>query len=114
MTPLPNPADLLEAAQPDLALAAEEAEDRSGVDRREFLFMSLVAAAASTFGGSHAALAQAATGGSTAPAAPPPQQQAPVPPYPLGNGEPMAEQFMPYPAGTGALMQDLVKKHGAK
>lgn len=32
---------------------------------------------------------------------------------PLGNGEPPAEQFMPYPGGTGALMVKLARERGA-
>ena len=108
-----RPDDLLEAAQPALALRAEEAESATGVDRREFLFMSMVAAAASTFG-SHVVRAQGrGAGAGVTPGAAAPQQ--PVsPPFPLGNGEPPAEQFMPYPGGTGALMEKMVKQHGAK
>ena len=107
-----DPVDLLESAQSELELASEQAEDVAGLDRREFLFMSLVAAAASTFG-AHVARAQAG-GAAGAPGAAGQQQQSPAPPYPLGNGEPPAEQFMPYPGGTGALMEKLVKEHGAK
>jgi hypothetical protein len=107
------PEDLLEALQPEFELEAEEAEDVTGVGRREFVFMSLMAAAATTFSG-HVVLAQRAARGSgvagTLGAAP---QQGTVLPYPLGNGEPPAEQFMPYPGGTGALMEKLVKEHGA-
>ena len=108
-----RPDDLLEAAQPALALRAEEAESATGVDRREFLFMSMVAAAATTFG-SHVVRAQGrGAGAGVTPGAAAPQQ--PVsPPFPLGNGEPPAEQFMPYPGGTGALMEKMVKQHGAK
>jgi hypothetical protein len=111
-----TPEDLLEAAQPDFELAAEEAESTTGVGRREFLFMSMVAAAASTFG-SHVVRAQGGAGGGGAAAGAAgaaAQQQQTVPPLPLGNGEAPAEQFMPYPGGTGALMEKLVKEHGAK
>ena len=109
-----TPEDLLDASQFELEQLAEEKEALTdgGVDRREFLFMSLVAAAASTFG-AHVVRAQA--GGAPVPISPvaaPPQQA--TPPFPLGNGEPPAEQFMPYPGGTGALMEKLVKEHGAK
>jgi Asp-tRNA(Asn)/Glu-tRNA(Gln) amidotransferase A subunit family amidase len=110
-----TPEDLLEAAQPELELMAEEAESTTGVDRREFLFMSMVAAAASTFG-AHVVRAQGGAGGgggASAAGAAARQQQA-MPLFPLGNGEPPAEQFMPYPGGTGALMEKLVKEHGAK
>jgi len=110
-----NPEDLLEAIEPVVAQRAEEMEDISGggIDRREFMFMSLMAAAATTFG-AHGAIAQAGgsgtgagTGGAAARAMQ--QQQALIA---LGNGEPPAEQFMPYPGGTGALMEKMVKEHG--
>ncbi len=114
-----RPEDLLEEAQPALAREAEAAAELAGFDRREFLFASLVAAAATTFG-THAALAQrvggaaagAATGAAAgaAPAGVPQQQEAP---YALENGEPPAEQFMPYPGGTGALLERLVRERGA-
>jgi hypothetical protein len=104
--------EMLDATQSDRALRAEEAEDLTGVDRREFLFMSMVAAAASTFG-AHTALGQSPAGAASV-FTPSPQQQQQVAPLALGNGEPPAEQFMPYPGGTGALMEKMVKQHGAK
>jgi Asp-tRNA(Asn)/Glu-tRNA(Gln) amidotransferase A subunit family amidase len=116
-----TPEDLLDDAQPELERLSEETEEltKGSVDRREFVFMSLVAAAASTFG-AHAVRAQGGAGapggagaGSISAAAAAPQQQT-VPPFPLGNGEAPAEQFMPYPGGTGALMEKLVREHGAK
>ncbi len=110
-----TPEDLLDAAQLELEYLAEKTEEmtKGGVDRREFVFMSLMAAAASTFG-AHAVRAQ--SGGTSAPRATGVVMQQPQtpPPFPLGNGEPPAEQFMPYPGGTGALMEKLVKEHGAK
>ena len=113
-----TPDDLLDATQAELEQLAEEAEEltKGGVDRREFVFMSLVAAAASTFG-AHVARAQGGIGAGRAvesAAAAVIRQQQTVPSFPLGNGEPPAEQFMPYPGGTGALMEKLVKEHGAK
>ncbi len=102
--------EMLETTDRDRALRAEEAEELSGVGRREFLFMSMVAAAVSSFG-AHPAFGQSPTG---VPALGAPAQQPTVAPLPLGNGEPPAEQFMPYPGGTGALMEKLVKEHGAK
>jgi Asp-tRNA(Asn)/Glu-tRNA(Gln) amidotransferase A subunit family amidase len=108
-----TPEDLLEAMQPELEQAAEQAEDLDGVGRREFLFMSLMAAAATTFG-SHVARAQRGASAAGAVLVPPPQQQQAALPFPLGNGEPPAEQFMPYPGGTGALMEKLVREHGVK
>ena len=110
-----RPDDLLDAAQPELELLAEEAESltKGGVDRREFVFMSLVAAAASTFG-AHVVRAQGGGGAGAAAAGAAAQQQQTTPPWPLGNGEAPAETFMPYPGGTGALMEKMVKEHGAK
>jgi hypothetical protein len=102
-----TPDDQLEQLQSDLILRAEEAEDSTGIDRREFMFMSLVAAAATTFGG-HTVHAQRGGGGGGASAG-----AAQEPAIILGNGEPPAEQFMPYPGGTGALMDKMVKEHGA-
>jgi Asp-tRNA(Asn)/Glu-tRNA(Gln) amidotransferase A subunit family amidase len=108
-----TPEDMLEAMQPELELGAEQAEELGGVGRREFLFMSLVAAAATTFdGGVARAEGVVRAAGAALTAGQQPQQTAV--PYPLGNGEPPAEQFMPYPGGTGALMEKLVKEHGAK
>lgn len=110
-----SPEDYLDALQPAIELAAEEAEHLTGVNRREFVFMSLMAAAATTFSG-RAVQAQrgvSAFGPGVIPGLLP-QQQASTPPFPLGNGEPPAEQFMPYPGGTGALMEKLVRERGAK
>src|SRR6185503_15561456 len=73
--------DLLEQLQTELERESEEVEEFTGVGRREFVFMSLVAAAASTFG-VRAAQAQVPT----------PQQPA-TPPIPLGNGEPPSMVF---------------------
>jgi Asp-tRNA(Asn)/Glu-tRNA(Gln) amidotransferase A subunit family amidase len=113
-----TPEDLLEDIQPALALRAEEAEETSGVDRREFMFMSLIAAAATTFG-TRAAFAQRGgdTSGAAGAGAPArgfggAQGQAQEPVMLTDSGEPPAEQFMPYIGGTGALMQNLVKQHG--
>ena len=108
-----TPEDMLELQYPELRMQAEEAADASGVDRREFLFMSMIAAAASTFG-AHVVRAQGAGASAAAAAAPASAQQPQVPALLLGNGEPPAEQFMPYPGGTGALMEKLVREHGAK
>ena len=108
-----TPEDMLELQYPELRMQAEEAADASGVDRREFLFMSMIAAAASTFG-AHVVRAQGAGSSAAAAAAPASAQQPQVPALLLGNGEPPAEQFMPYPGGTGALMEKLVREHGPK
>jgi Asp-tRNA(Asn)/Glu-tRNA(Gln) amidotransferase A subunit family amidase len=37
-----------------------------------------------------------------------------APPIPLGNGEPPALNFQPYPGGTGALMERLWREHGPR
>ncbi len=107
-----TPEDLLESAQAELEQLADE-EGLTSVGRREFMFMSLVAAAATTFG-AHVVRAQGGGGGGGGGGRGGGQQQPAAPPLPLGNGEPPAEQFMPYPGGTGALMEKLVKEHGAK
>lgn len=108
-----TPLDFLEQAEAELA-AADHDESATGVDRRQFMFYSLVAAAASTFGaqaaGAQGALARASGMGSMASGAAQPPQ---VPPVPLGNGEAPALQFMPYPGGTGALMEKVVREKGA-
>ncbi|MBC7674340.1 MAG: hypothetical protein H7247_18120, partial [Polaromonas sp.] len=109
-----TPEDMLELQYPELRMQAEEAADTSGVDRREFLFMSMIAAAASTFG-AHVVRAQGAGSSAAAAAAAPASAQQPqIPALLLGNGEPPAEQFMPYPGGTGALMEKLVREHGPR
>ena len=104
-----KPIDLLEDLQSSLAPRAEEAEDRTGIDRRQFMFMSLVSAAATTLGARTALadgiyLGRAATAGTG--------QQPQQPEIVLAQGDPPAEQFMPYPGGTGALMETLVREHG--
>jgi hypothetical protein len=98
--------ELLDQTQQDLELIADEFED-SGIDRRDFVFWSLVTAAASTFGFGARALAQGATAaaGNAAPQA--------APPPPLGNGEAVSWTFQPYPGGTGALLEKVMHERGA-
>src|SRR5690349_1139208 len=96
--------EFLDNVQDEAELVADGAEEILGMDRREFVFLSLVTAAASTFGFGARALAQ---GGAPAQA-----PQAPPPP-PLGNGEALSWTFQPYPGGTGALMEKLVRERGA-
>ncbi len=98
--------ELLDQTQHELEFLGEELEETHGIDRRDFVFWSLVTAAASTFGFGAGALAQAPT---TAPGTTP--QAAPLPP--LGNGEPVSWTFQPYPGGTGALMEKLINERGA-
>ena len=105
-----NPIEILDQTQAELEQVAEEVEYFTGVGRREFVFRSLVIAAASTFGVAAAARAQG--GGRAAGAGGAPQQ---APSFPqLGNGEPISWTFQPYPGGTGAMMQKLLKERGAK
>ena len=97
--------DLLEQVQAETEELADGMAWSSGLDRRRFVFLSLVAAAASTFGFGATAVAQGA--------APAPQTPAAPPPPPLGNGEPVSWTFQPYPGGTGALVEKLIKERGA-
>ena len=116
-----NVEDYLDQTQIELERIAPEVEHLTGVDRRQFVFRSLVAAAATTF----AAKSVHAEGALTGPFVPPMVgtafeearnvaslfQQQPAVPL-LGNGEPPAEQFMPYPGGTGALLEKMYKERG--
>lgn len=129
-----SPDELLEQMEAELAasdfgLPAAEGSwtGARDIDRRHFMFVSLVTAAASTLGAATALRAQQGTAGA-APARPaaPTQQPQPAlqppqalqlpqpqqPPLPLGNGEAPALQFQPYPAGTGALMERLARERG--
>ena len=104
---MPTPEELLEQTEFELAALDYDDEAPGAIDRRHFMFMSLVSAAASTFGISAALAAQQTRGGAT-----PQAQQPQPPPFPLGNGESPALQFQPYPGGTGALMERLAKERG--
>ncbi len=112
---MPTPEDLLDQLHRDLS-AADHDEEATGIDRRQFMFYSLVSAAATTFGASAvqaqralassgAAKFASASGRAMIDAA----QQAVAT---LGNGEAPALQFQPYPGGTGALMEKLAREHG--
>ncbi len=109
-----TPLDLLAQTEVDLA-GVDHDEIATGLDRRQFMFRALTVAAASAFS-APAALAMNSGDGhipsdvirsAFRPAA---QQQ---PPVPLGNAEAPAFQFMPYPGGTGALMEKLVRERGS-
>ena len=104
-----TPEELLDQTQAELEAMDFDAEASGGLDRRQFMFLSLAAAAASTFG-SAAARAQS-VGGAAGGAAGALSQQT-VPLFPLGNGEAPALQFQPYPGGTGALIEKLAKERG--
>lgn len=88
-------------------------ESTIGIDRRQFMFRTLVAAAAGAFGapslGAQSVRSEMGTIRNILSDLQPPTQVAPVP---LGNGEPPALQFMPYPGGTGALMEKLLLEKG--
>lgn len=111
-----TPFEFLEHAEAEL-MAMEHDVAVTGVERREFVFRSLVAAAASTLGvrslgaQSPQAYLDATAGLIARPARRQPPAQEPVA---LGNGEAPALQFMPYPEGTGALMERMVARHGVK
>ena len=105
-----NAEDILGQYQTDLE-SSDFAEEAHGIDRRQFVLFSLAAAAATTLG-IKPALAQPRGGSSARPAGQRELWQQ-EPPLPLGNGEPPALQFQPYPGGTGALMEKLVRQRGA-
>lgn len=97
-----TPEDLLALTGAELLAMDHDPDACGGLDRRQFMLMSLVSAAATTFG--LAGTSRAQGGGAI---------QAPqAPPLPLGNGEAPALQFMPYPGGTGALMEQLARERG--
>jgi len=108
--------DLLDAMEAELlatefGLQQSECEDEgvAGMDRRHFMFFSLISAAAGTLGMAGALKAQGFAPRAGVLQLPQQQQQ---PPFPLGNGEAPALQFQPYPGGTGALMERLARERG--
>jgi hypothetical protein len=104
--------EVLDQIQLDTESIAEEVEHFTGVNRREFVFLSLAAAAASTFGFGATALAQGAggaRGGGGGRGGGAGAQAVPL----LGNGEPISWTFQPYPGGTGVLMEKLIEERGA-
>jgi Asp-tRNA(Asn)/Glu-tRNA(Gln) amidotransferase A subunit family amidase len=122
--PTPTPDELLDQlAQLESDLDRVDHDDTgSGMDRRQFMYRTLVAAAASAFASAAAGATARAQGLAGAvptegagrgalPSAQPPQppQQAP---FPLDNAEAPALQFQPYPGGTGALMEKLALERG--
>lgn len=106
-----TPHEKLDQLEIDLADLAYDIEASGGLDRRRFMFLSLVSAAAGAFGGASALGAQPIASSRSRYLLQ--QQQQQQPPLPLGNGEAPALQFQPYPGGTGALMQNLVRERGA-
>ncbi len=106
---MPTPEELLDQLQTDLENADFD-EETHGIDRRHFVFLSL-AAAATTLGVDPAKAQGRGRAGAAAAGRQAMRQQ--EPPVPLGNGEPPALQFQPYPGGTSALMEKLVRERGA-
>ncbi len=107
---MPTPEELLDQTATDL-VNSDYDEELAGMDRRHFMFLSLVAAAATAFGADRAR-AQGTPAGAAGAAGGGRGQQPQAPPVPLGNGEAPALQFQPYPGGTGALMEKLAKERG--
>ena len=108
---MPTPEELLDQLHLDL-IAAGHDEEATGIGRREFMFYSLVSAAATTFGASavQAQRALAAGGMSRLSRSTGADMQQAI--ATLGNGESPALQFMPYPGGTGALLEKLARERG--
>jgi Asp-tRNA(Asn)/Glu-tRNA(Gln) amidotransferase A subunit family amidase len=101
--------DLLDQAETDTVRAADEMAFATDVDRRQFVFLSLVTAAATTFGFGAKALAQGVgAGGGGGRGAQGPAE----PPVPLDNMEPISWTFQPYPGGTGALLEKTYRERG--
>jgi Asp-tRNA(Asn)/Glu-tRNA(Gln) amidotransferase A subunit family amidase len=97
-----------EAENAEVVEAPPEPAGAPSVDRRGFVRIAVAAAAGSGLG---AATTSAAAQGRGAP--PPQQQQQPAREWPpLGNGEPPAIQFQPYPGGTGAWLEKLARERG--
>ncbi|MBK8250870.1 MAG: amidase [Gemmatimonadetes bacterium] len=99
-----TPEEILAQAELELAEATYGLPE---VDRRRFMLSSLATAAATTFGWASVARA------SGHPLPDLIQQQPATPPVPLGQGEAPALQFQPYPGGTGAAFEALMKERGA-
>src|SRR5947207_1623946 len=95
--------DELEAFQDHAVGVAKQVADltRGAVDRRAFLYFSLVSAAASRLGVQGSLSRTSSLAGLQQPSLPP-----------LGNAEPPSWTFQPSPGGTGALMERLIKEHG--
>ena len=108
---MPTPEEVLDQLHADLAASTHD-EETSGIGRREFMFYSLVSAAATTFGASAAQAQRAFSAVSTTSHASATRVMAQQAIAALGNGEAPALQFMPYPAGTGALMEKLARERG--
>ena len=90
--------------KPEGDLETSPAVNRA-VDRRGFVRSAIATAALASVPTSLTAQGGAApTGGRGQAEAPPPR--------PLGNGEPPAMVFQPYPGGTGAYLEKIAKERG--
>jgi len=101
--------DLLDQAEADTERTADEMDFANELDRRQFVFLSLVTAAATTFGFGAKALAQGAGGGASTDSR---GGQAPGPVVPLDNMEAVSWTFQPYPGGTGPLLEKMYREKG--
>lgn len=108
--PLFDELDLLDQAEADAERVADEITFTSDLDRRRFVFMSLVTAAATTFGFGAKVLAQGTGGGGGGGRD---AQGTSTPPVPLDNMEAVSWTFQPYPGGTGALLEKTYREKGA-
>jgi hypothetical protein len=111
--------DLLDDAQNEAEQIAEEMHFESDVDRRKFIFLSITAAAASTFGFGAKALAQgtgrgadSAAAGAARGGAGQGRGGAAAVPF-TENMENISWTFQPYPGGTGAAFDMMLRKKGA-
>ncbi len=88
----------------DEDVASSDPVAPAGIDRRDFVKLAVAAAAAGGL-----TLRTAVHGQEPVR----PQQQQQQPPLPaLGNGEPPALMFQPYPGGTGAYLEKLARERG--
>ena len=108
---MPTPDELLDQLHVDLAAQPHD-EAATGMDRRHFMFYSLVSAAATTFGASAAQAQRALAAGGVSRFAPRSIRDLRLANELLGNGEAPALQFQPYPGGTGAVLEKLARQYG--
>ncbi len=101
--------DLLQQAEADVERTAGEMDFANDLDRRQFMFLSLVTAAATTFGFGAKAIAQGAGGGAATDSR---GGQAPGPAVPLDNMEAVSWTFQPYPGGIGSLLEKTYHEKG--
>ena len=88
----------------DDILNTDPEQDRT-VDRRSFMRSALATAALATVPSSLTAQDTTGRGGGRGQAAAPP-------PKPLGQGDPPAMVFQPYPGGTGSYLEKIARERG--